>query len=75
MQSSNPITPASAGGGIFAHRMADQRRGLTPQLSYSFASAYSVIMISGSCTDGFLQRRIRRRLGPRFSGSHSARRS
>ena len=74
MQSSKDMTPARQAA-VFSPMLCPTRAaGFTPQDIQSCASAYSTIMISGSCTDGRFSRSIASACAS-GSGSHSARMS
>ena len=74
MQSSNPITPARQAAVFSPIEWPTSADGTTPQLWNNCASAYSVIIISGNCTDGRFSRAFAAAASP-GAGSHNARMS
>ena len=71
-QSSKDITPARQAATFSPIEWPTSAAGRTPQEIHSCASAYSTIMISGSCAEG-RRSRSAASASPPGSGSHSAR--
>ena len=58
MQSSKRITPATQAAAFSPMEWPISAEGRMPQASHNWASAYSTIRISGSCTEGCCRRRF-----------------